>query len=70
MSVSYDFQVIGHTQLPGMSLIVAQNESAYSYLTEECNMNVLSDGAAPIFNDCVGDFISDAEHAHLCCLYK
>ena len=69
MSITYDFRVIGHTRLPGMSLIVAQNESAFSYLTDECDLNVLPDGSAPVFNDCVGDFISDAENAHLCCDY-
>ena len=69
MSITYDFQIIGHTRLPGMSLIVAQNESAFSYLTEECDMNVLADGSSPVFNDCVGDFISDAEQAHLRCRY-
>lgn len=69
MNISFDFQIISKSEIPGISLIVAQNEDAFSYLTDELNYSTLTDGSAPIFPETVGDFISDAEHAHLCCEY-
>ena len=48
---------------------MAQNEDAFSYLTEEEDRAYLADGSVPLATDQVGDFISDAEHAHLCCNY-
>ncbi len=69
MSISFDFQIISKSEIPGISLIVAQNEDAFSYLTDELNYTTLTDGSAPVFPETVGDFISDAEHAHLCCEY-
>ena len=66
MSYSVDFQIITETDVPGISLVVAQNEDAFSYLTEEEDLAYLSDGSVPLDTDKVGDFISDAEHAHLC----
>lgn len=65
MSITYDFQIIG-SGIPGLSLVVAQNEDAFSYLTEEVDMTILRDGSAPLASDLVGDFINDAEWAHLC----
>lgn len=65
MSITFDFQIISPTDVPGISLVVAQNEDAFSYLTEEEDMNYLLDGSVPLATDQVGDFISDAEHAHL-----
>ena len=32
-------------------------------------MTALKDGSVPLFNEVVGDFISDAESAHLSCNY-
>ncbi len=69
MSTTFDFQIIATTQVSGMSLVIAQNEHAFSYLTDELDMPTLPNGSAPVFSDTVGDFISDAEHAHLCCEY-
>ena len=69
MSVSFDFKIISDTKVPGISLIVAQNEDAFCYLTEEEDLTILLDGSAPLATDKVGDFISDAEHAHLCTSY-
>jgi len=65
MSYSVDFQIITETDVPGISLVVAQNEDAFSYLTEEEDMTYLKDGSVPLATDQVGDFISDAEWAHL-----
>ena len=47
-------------------MLVAQNEDAFSYLTEEEDMAYFQDGSVPLATDQVGDFISDAEHAHFC----
>tara|TARA_B100001778_G_scaffold320635_1_gene311213 strand:- start:1309 stop:1524 length:216 start_codon:yes stop_codon:yes gene_type:complete len=67
--ITYDFQIISNTLLDGVSLVMAQNEDAFSYLTDELNYQTLEDGSAPVFTEVVGDFISDAEQAHMCCNY-
>ena len=64
MSNSVDFQIISYTDVPGISLVVAQNEDAFSYLTEEEDLAYLADGSVPLDTDKVGDFISDAEWSH------
>ena len=69
MSIVYDFQIISKAEVPGLSLIIAQNEDAFSYLTDELQYTTLKDGSAPVWKETVGDFISDAEQAHLCCEY-
>ena len=69
MSITYDFKIISDTQVPGISLVMAQNEDAFSYLTEEEDLAYLADGSVPLATDQVGDFISDAEWAHLACNY-
>ena len=69
LAISFDFKIISDTQVPGISLVMAQNEDAFSYLTEEEDLAYLADGSVPLATDQVGDFISDAEHAHLCCNY-
>lgn len=66
---TFDFKIISQTGIPGISLICPQNEDAYNYLVEEADMTTLIDGSSPIDRDQVGDFISDAESAHLCSLY-
>ena len=65
-AITFDFNIIGRTDVPGVSLIVAQNEDAFSYLTEEADMAVLNDGSAPLSTDRVSAFINDAERCHLC----
>jgi len=65
MSLTFDFQIIKSSDFPGISLVIAQNEDAFSYITEEEKMGYLSDGSVPLASDKVGDFISDAEWAHL-----
>jgi hypothetical protein len=64
--VSYDFTIVD-TNIFGISQIVPQNEEAYTYLVDEAHFTVFTDGSAALFNENVGDFISDAETAHLCC---
>ena len=65
MRNSVDFQIISVTDVPGISLVVAQNEDAFSYLTEEEDMAYFADGSVPLATDEIGDFISDAEWKHL-----
>ena len=64
MATSVDFQVMVRTDFPGLSYVVAQNEDAFSYLTEEEDMPYASDGTVLLPTSQVGEFISDAEHAH------
>lgn len=66
MATTFDFQIISDTLVPGISLVVAQNEDAFSYLTKEEEYAYLNDGSVPLVNEAIGDFISDAEHAHFC----
>ena len=68
MSITYDFEIVG-TNLSGVSLVCAQNEDAFRFLVDEAHFTVFSDGSAALFDENVGDFISDAESAHLCCNY-
>ena len=65
MATTFDFQIISRTDVPGISLIVAQNEDAFSYLTEEEEFTCLKDGSVPLATDRVSAFINDAEWKHL-----
>ena len=65
MTTTFDFQIISNTLVPGISLVVAQNEDAFSYLTEEEEYTYLNDGSVPLVNEAIDDFILDAEHAHM-----
>jgi len=69
MSTSFDFTIISGTPINGISLVMPQNEDAYSYIVDELKYHVFEDGSAPLFTEAVGDFISDAEQAHMCCSY-
>lgn len=69
MSVNFDFEIVGRSGIDGISLIVARNEDAFRYLTDELDMAIMDDGSSPVATEKVGDFISDAEWAHLCCEY-
>lgn len=68
MAITFDFQIVG-TNIAGISRVVPQNEDAFSYLVDEAHMTVFQDGTACLFDERVGDFISDAGYAHLCCEY-
>ena len=63
-NTNVDFVIISESQVPGISLVYAQNEDSFEYL-EETHFVVLDDGAARIWRSEVGDFISDAHHAFL-----
>ena len=68
MSVTFDFQIVA-SNIRGVSQVIPQNEEAFSYLVDECHLTIFNDGTTALFDERVGDFISDAGHAHLCCEY-
>jgi hypothetical protein len=65
MSVTFDFQILPLTEVPGISLVMPQNEDAFSYLTEEAEMTTFADGSAPVSYDRLSRFVADAERCHL-----
>ena len=69
MATTYDFTIVSNEFINGLSLVMPMNEQAYSYITNELGYTTLKDGSAPVFNEVVGDFICDAEAAHLSCEY-
>ena len=66
MSVTYDFKLVA-SGVPGLSLVMAQNEDAFSFITDEADMTTIADGSAPLDNSRLSDFVETAESAHLCC---
>ncbi len=66
MTTTYDFQIIANTEISGMSLVVAQNEDAFSYLTQEEELGYFQDGSVPLSTDRISRFIVDAERNHMC----
>ncbi len=70
LATTYDFRIIANSAISGLSLVLPQNEDALTYLTGEADMTILKDGSAPIFTDNVGDFINDAEWAHMSSSYE
>ena len=69
MAITFDFQIVD-TNIPGISRIVPTNEDALNYLVDETHLTVFQDGSTALFDERLGDFISDAGHAHLCCSYS
>ena len=65
MRPTFDFQIVA-TDKPGMSLVMSMNEDAFSYITDEAELDVLPDGSAPIFDFNVRDFVETSEQHHLC----
>jgi hypothetical protein len=68
MAITYDFTIVP-SNINGISQVVPQNEEAFSYLVDEVHFTVFRDGTAALFDERIGDFISDAGNAHLCCEY-
>ena len=66
MSVTYDFKLLS-SGVPGMSLVMAQNEEAFDAITDEFDMTVISNGSAPLDNSRLSDFKHLAERAQLAC---
>lgn len=69
LATSFDFEIVSNTLVPGLTLVMPMNETAFDYVAEECDYTVLKDGSVPLYSDVIGDFISDAESAHLSCNY-
>ena len=67
MSATYDFQLISNTSVSGMSLIVAQNEDAFSFITDELGFGYFQDGSAPLDTRNLPEFNETAERAHFAC---
>ena len=66
MATSFDFTIV-KSNLPGISEVVPQNEDAFQYLVHETDYSIFADGSTVLFDERIGDFISDAGQAHLCC---
>ena len=66
LSISFDFKIVG-SNISGISQLIPQHEDALNYLTEEVNYTVFNDGSAALWEENVGDFVSDAGWAHLSC---
>ena len=66
MSVTVDFTLVS-SGVPGMSLVMAQNEEAFDTITGEFDMTTIADGSVPLDNSRLSDFVHLAERAHLAC---
>ncbi len=64
--VTYDFKLLS-SGVPGMSLVMPMNESAFESITGEFDMTVISDGSAPLDNSRLSEFVHLAESAHMVC---
>ena len=69
MSVTYDFKLLS-SGVPGMSLVMSMNETAFDTITGEFEMTTIADGSAPLDNNRLSDFVHLAESAHLCCDFR
>ena len=65
MTVTFDFQIHG-TVVPGVYKVMALNEDAFSYITDECDMEALPDGSVPISDTKIAQFIETSEQHHMC----
>jgi len=68
MATTFDFQIIT-TDVPGISLVMSMNEDAFSYITEECELTTLPNGAAPLADTKVPHFLETSEQAQLCSVF-
>ena len=66
MAITYDFTLLS-SGVPGMSLVMSNNEEAYDFLTGEMDMMTISNGSAPLDNNRLSTFAESAENAHLAC---
>ena len=65
-TITYDFKLLS-SGVPGMSLVMAQNEEAFDTITGEFDMTVVAGGGAPLDNSRLSEFVHLAERAHLAC---
>ena len=64
MSVSFDFTIVA-TNIDGISAVMPWTEEGYTWMVDEAHLTSFPDGSTVLFDENVGDFISDAGHAHL-----
>ena len=65
---SVDFKLVSGG--PNKSvLVMAFNEEAYNFLTEDCPVTPVSGGYVQLSHSECGDFLSDAAFAHFVCEY-
>ena len=70
LKTTFDFVIASNTFVPGLTLVMPMTEDAFDYASDECGYATLKDGSIPLYDECVGDFISDAESAHFACDYN
>ena len=63
MATSVDFTVISTGKYTPVR-VMAYNEEAYRFLTEDCPVTPVSGGYVEMPLDDAGDFLCDAHHAH------
>ena len=66
MSITFDFTIVP-TRVDGISSVMPMNEDAYNWMVAEANLAPLPDGSTVLFDELVGDFVSDAGYAHMAC---
>ena len=66
MATTFDFTIVD-SNIAGIRQVVPQNEDAFRYLLDETHLTIFQDGTTALFDERVGDFISDAGWAHLSC---
>ena len=68
MATSVDFKVITTGQYTPVR-VMAYNEDAYRYLTEDCPVTPVSGGYVEMTVEHAGDFLCDAAAAGMTCTY-
>ena len=66
MSVTFDFTIVP-SRVDGISSVMPMNEDAYNWMVAEAHLAPLPDGSTVLFDELVGDFVSDAGYAHMVC---
>ena len=69
MTITFDYTLV-NSGVPGMSLVMSMNEDAFESITGEFDMTTIANGAAPIDNSRLSEFVHLAESAHLCCDFR
>ena len=68
MSEPVDFIIYGHTDFPGMSVVLPRTGEAYDFMVKHDDMNVAEDGSSPLPRDLIQEFVEDAAWAKLTCM--
>ena len=68
MATSVDFVLVSSDKYSPVK-VMAYNESAYQFLTEDCPVTPVSGGYVEISHADAGDFETDAYYAGMTCTY-